>query len=289
MAKAAAKTGLGPIASVAIEQHFPKKQRIIEDDLAFQILPAGMRAFVALVKPQSIRNWMVRSAEKDLPGVWGGLMCRKRYIDEKLTESIGQSEAVVNLGAGFDTRVYRLPSLSRLPIWELDQIENIQLKQKRLKRVFGEIPINVKLVALDFDRERIDQVLVSEDYSLNQKTFFIMEALTQYLTDAGIQSTFDFLSNAVHGSRLVFSYIRKDFLDGHQMYGWEKGYKKYVIKDKIWIFGMDPEKWPDFLSQYGWKVIEDVDFMELHERYVKPTGRKLASTPVERLISAEKS
>jgi O-methyltransferase involved in polyketide biosynthesis len=30
-------------------------------------------------------------------------MCRKRYIDEKLIESVGQIDAVVNLGAGFDT------------------------------------------------------------------------------------------------------------------------------------------------------------------------------------------
>ena len=192
------------------------------------------------------------------------------------------------MGTGLDTRVYRLPSISDLQVWEVDQIENIQLKQTRIRKVFGEIPSHVKLGAIDFDQESINTVLESNGYSLDQKTFFIMEAVTQYLTDIGIKSTFGFLSNAVPGSRLVFTYILKDFLDGKQMYGWEKGYKKYVIKDKIWIFGMNPEEWPDFLSQFGWKINEDIDFSELHKRYVVPTGRILASTPVERLIYAEK-
>jgi methyltransferase (TIGR00027 family) len=288
MAEAAAKTGIGPIATVAIEQYFPKEQRIIEDNLAYKILPAGMRAFVRLVKTESIRNWMIRSAEKDIPGVWGGLMCRKRYIDEKLADSIKQIKAVVNLGAGFDTRAYRLPFLSDFPVWEVDQIENIKLKQARIRKVIGEIPVHIKLVAIDFDCEKINPVLESSGYSINQKTFFIMEAVTQYLTEDGIKSTFTFLSSAVTGSRLVFTYVRKDFLDGQQFYGWEKGYKKYVTKDKIWIFGMNPENWPDFLNQFGWEIIEDIDFLELHEKYVRPTRRSLASTPIERIIYAEK-
>jgi O-methyltransferase involved in polyketide biosynthesis len=49
-----------------------------------------------------------------------------------------------------------------------------------------------------------------------------LEAVTQYLTESGIKSTFDFLSDAASESHLVFTYIRKDFLDGQQMYGCEK-------------------------------------------------------------------
>jgi|NGEPerStandDraft_6_1074524.scaffolds.fasta_scaffold386565_2 hypothetical protein len=39
MTKAAAKTGADPIFIVAVEQFFPKNQRIIEDDLSPKILP----------------------------------------------------------------------------------------------------------------------------------------------------------------------------------------------------------------------------------------------------------
>ncbi|ATW24758.1 SAM-dependent methyltransferase [Candidatus Formimonas warabiya] len=286
MAKEAAKTGAGPTALIAIEQYFPKKERIVEDDLAYQILPSG-RAFVRLMQPNLLRSWMVRATEKDLPGIWGGMMCRKRYIDEKLIESLDQMDAVVNLGAGFDTRAYRFPALSNIPVWELDQPENIKPKQARILKMFGTIPSHVRLVAIDFDREDLGAVLKSHGYSTDKRTFFIWEAVTQYLTEKGIRTTFDFLAKAAPGSRLAFTYVLKDFLDGRAMYGWEKGYKRWVA-NKIWIFGMEPEAWPDFLKEYGWQVIEDVGYAEMAEKYVKPTGRVLASTPIERMVFAEK-
>lgn len=287
MTKAAAKTGASPTAMVALEQYFPEKQRIIEDDMAYRILPFGMRAFVWLVKSDLGRAWMVRATEKDAPGLWGGMLCRKRYIDEKLADSVNRINAVVNLGAGFDTRAYRLPVLSDMPVWEVDQPENIQSKQVRLYKLFGAVPSHVRLVPIDFDREELGSVLASHGYSADRRTFFIWEAVTQYLNETGIRATFNFLSKAESGSRLVFTYIRKDFLDGRVMYGWENIYNKYV-KNKIWLFGMEPEEWPGFLEGYGWKIIEHIGYEELAERYVRPTGRELASTPVERIIYAEK-
>lgn len=288
MTKAAAKTGVSPTALIAIEQYFPKKQRIIEDDLAYRILPFGARALVRLVRPNWVRSWLVLTTEKNYPGIWGGMMCRKRYIDEKLIDSGNQIEAVVNLGAGFDTRAYRLPPLSDIPVWEVDQLENIKAKQTRLRKVFGTTPSHVKLVAIDLDRDDPGTILGSHGYSTDKRTFFILEALTQYLTEKGIRTTFDFLAKAARGSLLVFTYLRKDFLDGRVMYGGEKFYKKYVVKDKIWLFGMDPDALPNFLKEYGWQKIEDVGYDEIAEKYIKPTGRILASTPIERMVYAEK-
>ncbi len=287
MTKAAARTGASPTAMVALEQYFPEKQRIIEDDLAYRILPFSMRVFVWLVKSDLGRVWMVRATEKDAPGLWGGMLCRKRYIDEKLTDSVNRINAVVNLGAGFDTRAYRLPDLSDMPVWEVDQPENIKAKQVRLCKLFGTVPSHIRLVPIDFDREELGTVLESYGYSVNMRTFFIWEAVTQYLTEAGIRAIFDLLAKAERGSLLVFTYVRKDFLDGRVMYDWENIYKKYV-KNKIWLFGMDPEEWPGFLEGYGWKIVEHMGYEELAERYVMPTGRKLASTQVERIIYAEK-
>lgn len=156
------------------------------------------------------------------------MMCRKRYIDEKLIESLNQIDAVVNLGAEFDTRAYWLPALADTPVWELDQSETIKQKQTQLRKVFGTTPWHVKLVAIDFDREDLASVLESQGYSTDKRTFFIWEAVTQYLTEKGLRTTFDFLSKAARGSRLIFTYVRKDFLEGRAMHNWEKGFKKYV-------------------------------------------------------------
>ena len=288
MAKEAAKTGSGPTVTVAIEQFFPIEQRIIQDDLAHQIVPFGMRAFIQLIRLNVTRDWMVRTTEKAAPGIWGGLMCRKRYIDEKLLDAVDQVEAVVNLGAGYDTRVYRFPELTKLPVWEVDQPVNITPKQARLQKIFGDVPAHVRLVPIDFDKETLETVLTAQGYSLAKPTFFIWEAVTQYLTEAGIDATFSYLQKAAPGSRLAFTYVIQEFLDEPGKYqSYERLYKQYVEKN-IWLFGLAPDEVDSFLKRYGWRVKEHLGCDELAEWYVKPTGRDLPSIPIERMVYAEK-
>jgi methyltransferase (TIGR00027 family) len=287
MAAAAEQTGPSPTVLVAIEQYFPQNERIIDDDLAYRILPSSMKVFAGPMQLNSVRNWMIQTSEKESPGIWGGIMCRKRYIDEKLMNSISEIDAVVNLGAGFDTRPYRLAALSELPIWELDQPETIKAKQAQLLKIFKEIPFHIKLASIDFDHEDLSAVLSLLGYSSERRTFFICEGVTQYLTDQGIRLIFNFLAKAVRGSRIAFTYVCKDFLVGRSAHVWEKGYDDYVRR-KIWLFGMEPEAWPNFLKEYGWRIIEDIGYDEMAEKYIKPTGRKLSSLPIERMIYAEK-
>jgi methyltransferase (TIGR00027 family) len=288
MAHAAGKTGSGPTVIVAVEQHTPLNQRIIADDLAPRILPFGARAFVSMMRFDFARNWIIRASEKSFPGIWGGVLCRKRYIDEKLIESSGQIDAVINLGAGLDTRAYRLSPLSHVPVWELDQPENIEPKRAALRTLFRTVPKHVALVSIDFDRQELAPVLKSHGFSLEKRTFFIWEAVTQYLTESGIRATFGFLANAARGSRLVFTYVRKEFLGDQDIYGQQELHKRYVVNKKIWLFGLEPEGVASFLEAYGWRVAEHLGYEELDNRYVRPTGRRLAVTPIERIVYAEK-
>jgi methyltransferase (TIGR00027 family) len=287
MAKAAAKTGVNPIALIATEQYFPEGRRIVEDNLAYHMLPPGSRIFVRLMQPDWIRNIIIRASEKIYPGIWGGLLCRKRYIDDKIVEAAGQTEAVVNLGAGYDTRAYRLKVLSNLPVWEVDQPENIDIKRSRLGKISGVLPSHVKFVPIDLDREDLETALSLNGYSTKKKNFFIWEAVTQYLTEAGIKATFGFLAKAASGSLIVFTYVRKDFLDGRVKFNNQRFYNNYVTK-KIFIFGKEPGEWPVFLKEYGWEINEDKGFDELAKKYIGPTGRKLTSTPIERVVFARK-
>lgn len=144
------------------------------------------------------------------------------------------------------------------------------------------------LVPINFDREELGAVLASHGYASGTKTFFIWEGVTQYLTEEGIRTTFAFLAKAPPGSRLVFTYVPKTFIDGKVFYGQEYLYKGMLLKDKSWFFGMDPKDVPDFLGVYGWRLLEHLSYEELAERYVKPTGRELLSMAVGRMVYAEK-
>jgi methyltransferase (TIGR00027 family) len=173
-------------------------------------------------------------------------------------------------------------------VWEVDQPENIGPKRARLRKLLGEMPAGVRLVPIDFDREELGAVLASSGYPAQRRTFFIWEAVTQYLTETGIEKTLEFLADAAGGSRLAFTYIRPDFLDGQHLYGQQATYAKYVVKDKSWRYGIAPEGVADLLSGRGWRVVEHLGYDELAERYVKPTGRALAATAIERMVYAEK-
>jgi len=287
MTHEAAKTVLGPTLIVAIEQNYPEKKRIISDHLVSSMLPFGMRIVLWFMQFSVIRDWMVITIEKKAPGIWAGLLCRKRYIDEKLFNLDHDIDTIVNLGAGFDTRVYRMPATSQIPVWEVDQNDNIAQKQSRLEKQFGQIPSHIQLVSIDFDKDDISSVLSSHEYSSDKKTFFIWEAVSQFLTGRGIQTTFNFLSKAAQGSHLVFTYILRVFLDGDNLYGQEKSYEHFVEKE-IWLFGLHPKEVPRFLESYGWKVLEHHSYDKLAEKYVEPTGRKLPALPIERMVLAEK-
>jgi methyltransferase (TIGR00027 family) len=273
---------------VAIEQGFPEGERIITDDLSYTILPFGSRVWVRMLG--RFRNWLIKKTEGKVPGLWGGIMARKRYIDDIAAENAdGQIEAVVNLGAGFDTRAFRLQALAEVPVWEVDQPKIIDAKMSRLEQLFQQVPAHVTLVPIDFDHQDLATVLSSHGYQPVKMTLFILEGVTQYVTEDGIRATLDFLAKAPAGSRLVFTYTPKDFIDGKVFYGQEYLYKKMLLKDKIWLFGLDPETVDGFLGEYGWRVVEHLGYDELGERYVKPTGRELLSMAIERMVYAVKS
>ncbi|NIQ51934.1 MAG: SAM-dependent methyltransferase, partial [Gammaproteobacteria bacterium] len=59
--------------------------------------------------------------ERELPGVIGSLLCRTRYIDDALREALeAGARQVVVLGAGFDTRAYRLDGMDAAAVFEVD-------------------------------------------------------------------------------------------------------------------------------------------------------------------------
>jgi len=62
MTRAAARTGTGPIAMVAVEQRFPSDQRLIADDLARSIVPSGTRVALSLMGPRSA-SCLIRMTE----------------------------------------------------------------------------------------------------------------------------------------------------------------------------------------------------------------------------------
>jgi methyltransferase (TIGR00027 family) len=199
---------------VALEQSEPPGRRLVDDDLAARFLPAPTRWLVTATPPKLIRQLTMAVMEHEGPGLWASMNCRKRYIADKVNESLDDIDAVVVLGAGFDTLAYRLARKTRIPIFEVDQPVNIARKTATVRRVLGEQPVSVRLVPLDFEHDDVLDVLTGHGYRPDSRTFFVWEAVTQYLSAEAVDSTLKRLRQAKSGSRLVFTYVLRDFIDG---------------------------------------------------------------------------
>ncbi|HSD85087.1 MAG TPA: SAM-dependent methyltransferase, partial [Anaerolineae bacterium] len=104
----------------------------------------------------------------------------------------------------------------------------------------------------------------------------------------GIRRTFNFLAQVQAGSRLVFTYVRKDFIEGTARYGLDLLYRTYRLRRRLWHFGWEPQQVAAFLAEYGWKEVEQVGSQEYTSRYLKPSGRTMPVLEIERAVYAEK-
>jgi len=272
----------------AVEHQEPPDRRLVDDDLAASFLPKPLRALVRATRFRLVRRAVIAASERSGPGLWANLACRKSYIDDNLAESLPGVDAVVILGAGLDTRPYRLARLGDVPVFEVDLPVNIARKRAVVSRVFGSVPPSVRLVSVDFERDNLMATLASYGYRVDSPTFFIWEGVTQYLTADAVRGTFDQLGQAASGSKLNFTYVRRDFIDGINLYGAPVLYRKFRERSQVWKFGMMPEDVEGFLAGYGWRLIEQAGPDELMDRYIRPAGRDLTASQIEWSVYAEK-
>ncbi|GAB2817320.1 SAM-dependent methyltransferase [Lentzea nigeriaca] len=282
MGSTVAGTAVGPMVIAAVDQF--DEHPLVRDDHAARMLPAAGRLAVAAARWRPVRTLLFAATEKKIPGLWAGMLCRKRYIDEQLDAS-GASTVVV-LGAGFDTRGCRA---GERRVFEVDLPVNVASKRERLRAVFGSVPAGVTLVPIDFERQRIADVLAEHGYRTDQPVFFVWEAVTQYLTEDAVREMFDFLAQAPVGSELVFTFVRKDFLDGTTMFGGEAAYREFVVKRRLWKFGLLPDEVAGFLTPYGWAEVEQLGPQEFAERFLESSGRMLPVSEIERTVYCVKT
>jgi methyltransferase (TIGR00027 family) len=274
---------------VALEQSEPPGRRLVDDDLAARFLPRPTRWLVNAAPPNLMRRLAMAAMDRDGPGLWASLTCRKRYISDKVTASLNDVDAVVVLGAGFDTLAYRLARTTRVPIFEVDQPINITRKAAAVRRVLGAQPDSVRLVPLNFEHDNVLSALAGHGYRPESRTFFIWEGVTQYLTADAVHATLAALRPVASGSRLVFTYVRRDFIDGVNRYGAESLYRRFRGRRQLWRFGLAPEEVATFLGGYGWRLTEQAGPDLIRQRYIEPTGRDLTASQVEWSAFAEKT
>ncbi|WP_460722111.1 SAM-dependent methyltransferase [Nocardia heshunensis] len=282
MPNTAADTSLVPILIAAAEHLEPAEKRFLTDELALHMLPAGLRALVRL---PAGRRLLRAGMNREGVGAWESLACRKRYFDDRTAAAIADGiEAVVVLGAGLDTKALRLAAPTGVPAFEVDLPINIAAKRKRIA-----LPDSVTQVPIDFETEDLATVLAERGYRFDARTLFLWEGVTQYLTEPAVRATLSALTAATPGSQLIFSYVRQDFLDGTDLQDCAPTYRRFVARQPLWHFGLQPDQVSTLLAEYGWHEVEQAGGPEHTARYLAPIGREIRVPDLERCVSARKS
>ncbi|TQM79348.1 methyltransferase (TIGR00027 family) [Saccharothrix saharensis] len=284
MVTGVAGTAVGPMVIAAVEQHRSPGQRLLHDPLAIPVLPPLSRWVARLAGRPAVRAALIRASERAAPGVWGGVACRKRYIDDRFTRALddGIGSAVVP-GAGPGTRAHRSAVPADAVVFEVDLPVNVAHKRERLPA-----HRRVVLVPVDLDSEDLSGVPTAHGRDSGERCLVVCEGVTRYLTREGVRWTFDFLPDQAPGSRLVSTYVRKDVLDGDEMYGSEALHRRFVAGRPVWRFGLHPHEVGAFLAERGWREVEQLGPAEFDARYVRGTGRTVPISALERTVPAEK-
>ena len=95
---------------------------------------------------------------------------------------------IVILGAGLDCRVFRLPGLSDIDVFEVDHPATQQYKREQTSGL-TQLSRTFKFVAVDFEKDSLEEKLLSAGFDSTSQTVWIWEGVIMYLTDAALRGT----------------------------------------------------------------------------------------------------
>jgi methyltransferase (TIGR00027 family) len=284
---AAGRTAYGAASIRASETFLPEKLRLFDDPLVTQLLPAPSRF---MLRQRFLRQTFLNLFENAAPGIRGALLCRTCAIDDALNAAISRGlKMVVLLGAGLDTRPFRLPSLAAatITVFELDLPDVQAFKKTRLLAHFGSIPRRVRFVPTDFQTEPLETTLSSAGLDPNEPAVFVWEGVTQYLEPAAVDAVLKTIAARPKQTELIFTYVLEEVITRQFRPDRGQAFRKSATRRPAnWYFGIDPLNLESFLSERGLKLLEDAGAKEHLARYVQPLGRELAVSEIERVATA---
>lgn len=142
---------------------------------------------------------------------------RATFFDAALERHLGAVEQLVILGAGWDTRAYRLPPQVHLRVFEVDARKTQALKRAALEQA-GLDARRITFVTCDFLTEDWLDRLVQAGFAPDRPTFFLWEGVTMYLDRAAVERTLRRIAGTAPGSVVAFDYFTEDVITARTLY-----------------------------------------------------------------------
>lgn len=238
-----------------------RSDRLFFDPFAAQLATPEAKA-IALEDPE----------DEDAPYV----NVRTRFFDDFLTSNV--SSQVVILGAGMDTRAFRLNWELGTKVFELDYPEIFDFKSQILK----DIPTKCSRYRVPVDLTKFwSEELLVQGYDKTKSSIWLLEGLLYFLSESEVHA----LLKTIHNLTAINSYLGLDLINKSCMNSsGEEFYQEYFL------FGCDnPE---ELLASYDWdaEVFQPGDKEAHFGRYTrKSPARNNYEVPQAFFVKAKKN
>jgi methyltransferase (TIGR00027 family) len=187
------------------------------------------------------------------------IVIRTWIIDRYILESIREgADTVLNLGAGLDTRPYRLELPPSLGWIEVDYPNIIARKEELLG---NEKPrCRLDRVALDLRDQPARRYLLSDICARSSKILVITEGLLLYLSKEEVSSLAEDLRSREQFRFWIADYCAPEMIRLLRM---GRSMRRQLKNAPVRFF---PEDWFEFFRQHGWKARETRYYGEESER-----------------------
>lgn len=258
-----------------LESARPAQTRLFEDPLARRFVSPAWQVALRVARFVVVRR--VIEATYDLvggPGPRASAIARTKLIDDLICETSPSIEQLVILGAGYDTRAHRLECLSDRVVYEIDHPTT--QTDKRTVLAGANASASPRYVAVDFEHEDLTAALIGSGYQRAQRSMFLWEGVTQYLSSEAVEETLSAIHQAAcQGDTLVFTYVDDAVVSGeHDRFPeaarWLHG---TANRGEPWIFGLSPAGLHDYLRTRGFSLVSDLSTRQAGERYFTALGR----------------
>jgi methyltransferase (TIGR00027 family) len=240
----------------ALEARRPARRRVADDPLAVRFLTPEFRVVAGLAQVRVARTLIEAFIDHRWPCVRGGVVARTRLIDEKVAAELPKVQQAVILGAGFDSRAYRLPAMRRVMVFEVDHPATQAAKRHVVQRGVGTAAGQVRFVPVVFGTDDPAAKLADAGLEPGAATLVLWEGVTNYLAPEAVDATFTFLAAVLGtGSPVVFTYVDRGIIDGTAAFeGADTTLRAVRRVGEPFTFGFDPAQVACYLAARGFDL-----------------------------------
>lgn len=259
-------TAQGPLSA----RYFQHRLGVRKDEAASRLMLALPNAptlgLLLFSWPMLFAHWLTSYVPKTFRYPFEGAItpqvqasARVTFFDEVVERYVSRVKQFVILGAGFDTRAFRLPAGVVLQSFEIDTPKTQSVKRSLLQQV-GVDTTRVAFAPADFKNEDWFVRLLDAGFDTGKPTLFLWEGVTMYLNQSAIEDTMRKVASAGKGSVLAFDYLTTEPLESSGLY-WRLARASTKAGGEPLSFGIDStppsrERLAELLHSCGLSLVE---------------------------------